>query len=82
VDDEEELASPFGITDSDAEFAAADLKSLTRDLSEEDRELWAKSSSAARSRKSPTRPESPIPQRPSEFIAARINYERKQRLRR
>jgi RNA polymerase sigma factor (sigma-70 family) len=37
--DEEELASPFGPTDSDAEFAAADLKSLAQDLSEDDRAL-------------------------------------------
>jgi RNA polymerase sigma factor (sigma-70 family) len=37
--DEEELASPFGATDSDAEFAAADLKSLAHDLSEDDRAL-------------------------------------------
>jgi RNA polymerase sigma factor (sigma-70 family) len=39
ADDEKELASPFGTTDSDAEFATADLKSLAQDLSEEDREL-------------------------------------------
>jgi RNA polymerase sigma factor (sigma-70 family) len=37
--DQEQLASPFGATDSDAEFAAADLKSLAEGLSDEDQAL-------------------------------------------
>jgi len=37
--DEEDVASPFAATESDATFAAADLKSLAQGLSDEDREL-------------------------------------------
>lgn len=37
--DGEELPSPFTASDSDAEFAAADLKSLAQGLTDDDREL-------------------------------------------